>query len=630
MLEPETQSQPQPQPSGPEDAVFKAMLDEVPVGVYRIDRAGCLTYANLPLLKMLGIAVDGALGRVIYDFFPESVAANQRKDDQWVMATGQSTSQTPATGERQYRRETKSAIRNAQGVITGLQAFFWDATDLMLAHADLKESEVRFNLFMDKLPAAAFMKDEDSTAIYCNRYMQDIIGAKTWMGKDVHSLFPKELAEKMIADDRRSLQAGYTVLEEDVPCTDGKTRAYQTHKFAIPRAGMAPLLGAIAIDISERKQNEAELLAAKQAAEAASLSKSRFFAAASHDLRQPIHAQGLFLDILSRSGLNPHQQQSLDCAIAASQASAEMLNTMLDFSRIEAGVVQPQVVSFRLQPLLNKIEREFARQADVKGLAYRSRETALAADSDPALIELILRNLVSNAIRYTDGGGLLVACRQRDDRVLLEVWDTGIGIESAHQREVFREFHQLGNPERDRRKGLGLGLSIVEGLARTLQHPLLLVSKPGRGSMFRLSLPRGTGVCVDSAEVLTQHKDQLRDVRVLVVDDDEAVRIGTLQLLRDWGCVAEAAESIEEALVLAEKHVPDVVISDYRLRDQHTGLEAIAALRSVLGQGLPALLITGDTAPDRLREALSSNIPLLHKPVSPDQLHNGLVTVLLK
>jgi CheY-like chemotaxis protein len=224
----------------------------------------------------------------------------------------------------------------------------------------------------------------------------------------------------------------------------------------------------------------------------------------------------------------------------------------------------------------------------------------------------------------------LVACRQREGHVVLEVWDTGIGIEPAHQREVFREFHQLGNPERDRRKGLGLGLSIVEGLARTLNHPLALESTPGRGSVFRLTLPLSTGVCVDNSVVPTQSKEQLRHVRVLVVDDDEAVRIGTLHLLRDWGCVGEAAESIEEALVLAALQVPDVVISDYRLRDQRTGLEAIAALRSVLGQSLPALLITGDTAPDRLREALSSNIPLLHKPVSPDQLYRGLVAVLLK
>ena len=383
------------------------------------------------------------------------------------------------------------------------------------------------------------------------------------------------------------------------------------------------LLGKLRLETSVAQQARAE-------AEQANTSKSKFLAAASHDLRQPIYAQGLFLDILSRSGLNPQQQQSLDCAIAASQASAEMLNTMLDFSRIEAGVVQPQVVSFHLQPLLNKIEREFARQADAKGLVDRSRETELAADSDPALIELILRNLVSNAIRYTDAGGLLVACRKQHGQVVLEVWDTGIGIEPAHQREVFREFHQLGNPERDRRKGLGLGLSIVEGLARTLGHPLSLNSKPGRGSMFRLSLPLATGACVDNAVVQTQNEAQLRNVRVLVVDDDEAVRIGTLHLLRDWGCVAEAAESIEEALVLAGKHVPDVVISDYRLRDQRTGLEAIAALRAVLGQDLPALLITGDTAPDRLREALSGDFPLLHKPVSANQLYLALVTVLLK
>ncbi len=396
-------------------------------------------------------------------------------------------------------------------------------------------------------------------------------------------------------------------------------------------ARAAIVLGLENIELLEKLRRETSIAQqARQDAEQANTSKSKFLAAASHDLRQPIHAQGLFLDILSRSGLNPQQQQSLDCAIAAGQASAEMLNTMLDFSRIEAGVVQPHVVSFRLQPLLNKIEREFARQADAKGLAYRSRETMLAADSDPALIELILRNLVSNAIRYTDSGGILVACRQRKGHVVVEVWDTGIGIEPAHQREVFREFHQLGNPERDRRKGLGLGLSIVEGLARTLDHPLLLESKPGRGSMFALTLPLATGECVDNAVVLTQHKEQLRNVRVLVVDDDEAVRIGTLHLLRDWGCVAEAAESIEEALVLAGLHSPDVVISDYRLRDQRTGLEAIAALRSALGQGLPALLITGDTAPDRLREALSSNIPLLHKPVSPDQLHLGLMAVLVR
>jgi len=360
-------------------------------------------------------------------------------------------------------------------------------------------------------------------------------------------------------------------------------------------------------------------------AQQANTAKSQFLAAASHDLRQPIHAQGLFLDILARSGLNPKQKQALDSVVAASQASAEMLNTMLDFSRIEAGVMEPQVSSFRLQPLLNKIEREYAQQADAKGLAYRSRETTLAAQSDLTMIELILRNLVSNAIRYTDSGGILVVCHMHKGQVVLEVRDTGIGIAPAQQSEVFREFHQLGNPERDRRKGLGLGLSIVERLSLMLGHPLSLKSTLGRGSLFRLTLPLATGVCVNPAALLAQDQAQLRHVRVLVVDDDEAVRIATQSLLRDWGCEVDAADSIEEALALADLRAPDVVISDYRLREQRTGLEVVAALRALLGQDLPALLITGDTAPDRLREALSSNIPLLHKPVSPDQLYRGLV-----
>ena len=212
--------------------------------------------------------------------------------------------------------------------------------------------------------------------------------------------------------------------------------------------------------------------AARHDAEQASLAKSRFLAAASHDLRQPIHAQGLFLDVLSRTPLNPQQRELVRNISVTSAASADMLNTLLDFSRIEAGVVKPQVQAFLLQPVLNKIEREFESQADAKGLTYRSRETDLRVQSDPALIELVLRNLVSNAIRYTERGGLLVACRPRAGGALVEVWDTGIGIAPENYADIFKEFHQLGNPERDRRKGLGLGLAIADGLVKTLGHGL--------------------------------------------------------------------------------------------------------------------------------------------------------------
>jgi signal transduction histidine kinase len=390
------------------------------------------------------------------------------------------------------------------------------------------------------------------------------------------------------------------------------------------------------LDLLEKLRQETEhaksaRLEAEQAqreAEQANAAKSKFLAAASHDLRQPIHAQGLFLDVLSRTPLDAPQRQLLDSVKAASTASSEMLNTLLDFSRIDAGVVEPQVTVFRVQSVLNKIEREFAQQADDKGLSYHSRESALVVRSDPALVELILRNLVSNAIRYTERGGLLVACRQHGDLAVLEVWDTGIGIAPAHQQDVFREFHQLGNPQRDRHNGLGLGLAIVQALAHTLGHPLSLKSSLHRGSVFRLALPVATAALMVEAGAPELGLAQLIKVRVLVLEDDEAVRQGMLHLLRDWGCECEGAADIEDALALALRLVPQVVISDYRLREHRTGVQAIAALRAVLGADLPALLVTGDTAPERLREAVASGIPLLHKPVSPGQLYRALVTAM--
>jgi CheY-like chemotaxis protein/anti-sigma regulatory factor (Ser/Thr protein kinase) len=301
-----------------------------------------------------------------------------------------------------------------------------------------------------------------------------------------------------------------------------------------------------------------------------------------------------------------------------------MLNALLDFSRIEAGVVDPLLQPFRLQPLLNKIEQELAAQADAKNIVYRSRETRLVVQTDPVLLELILRNLISNAIRYTDRGGVLVGCRHHANRAVIEVWDTGIGIAPENQQEVFREFHQLGNPERDRRKGLGLGLAIAEGLAKAMKHELSLSSVPGRGSVFRLTLPVVSAAPVEQ-QATVQSKTRVLNARLLVIEDDEIVRAGMCHLLRGWGSECDAAESIEEALALVQLNVPDVIISDYRLREQRTGVEAIAAIRDLLGSEIPALLITGDTAPKRLREAQTSGIPLLHKPVSPSLLYRRLV-----
>lgn len=365
-------------------------------------------------------------------------------------------------------------------------------------------------------------------------------------------------------------------------------------------------------------------------AEDANLAKSKFLAAASHDLRQPIHAQALFLEVLGRSNLSEKQHKVLDSARTAAGASAQMLDTLLDFSRIEACVIEPQFCAFQLQPLLNKLENELGSLADAKGIVYRSRETNLAVNSDPALLELILRNLITNAIRYTEQGGLLVACRKRGDDVMVEVIDTGIGIACEQQSEIFREFHQLGNSERDRQKGLGLGLAIADGLVRSLGHQLTLVSQPGRGSIFRLRVPLTHSGFSEDIDCLLGSTllatGPLNGLRVLVIDDDAIVREGMAQLLQDWNCECKVVESIEEALQVVTEWQPQLLISDYRLREGHTGAQAIKQIRQTIGESVSAFIITGDTAPERLREAHESGIPLLHKPVSPYQLYRTMVS----
>ena len=367
---------------------------------------------------------------------------------------------------------------------------------------------------------------------------------------------------------------------------------------------------------------------AQHIAENANQAKTKFLAAASHDIRQPIHALGLFLEVLARSPLSQYQQQVLQNANSAFEASADMLNTLLDFSRIEAGVVEVQQRAFYLQPILNKLENEMAPLAANKNLIYRSQESHAIVMSDPIILELILRNLISNAIRYTDKGGVLIACRNRGNFTSLEIWDTGIGIDPIHHENIFNEFYQLGNTERDRRKGLGLGLAIVRGYANRLKHPLLFASKPKRGSVFKIELLNATEMPLSDATIIKPIEFTKLGARVLIVDDDEAVRQGMVDLLQAWGCHCDAADSIEEAVTFAIANPPDLVVSDFRLRDMKTGTQAITQIRNVCGTSTPAMLITGDTAQDRLIDATASGLPLLSKPVSPAVLYRKVVELL--
>jgi len=378
--------------------------------------------------------------------------------------------------------------------------------------------------------------------------------------------------------------------------------------------------------ISQLREQTARAEAAQHAAEDASRAKSVFLASASHDLRQPLHAMGLFLVSLGRTGLDERQRQLVAHIEASSGAAREMLNSLLDFSKLEAGVITPRARAFRLQPLLHKLENEFAPQADARGLVYRTRDTTAMLYGDPTLVELVLRNLIANAIRYSRQGGVLVACRMRRLHAVVEVWDTGIGIPAAQHRDIFREFHQLGNPERDQRKGLGLGLAIVDGLARTMRTRVTLGSRPGRGSVFRFNMPLAWGTPEEAPRPPAPHG--LDGLRVLVIDDDAAIRTAMSELLAAWQCECRTAESEEEALALLSAFTPALILADYRLRGHRTGQEALDAIRQRLGRHVPAIIITGDTAADRLRTAHASGTALLHKPVVPQELQAAIDALL--
>jgi signal transduction histidine kinase/ActR/RegA family two-component response regulator len=361
--------------------------------------------------------------------------------------------------------------------------------------------------------------------------------------------------------------------------------------------------------------------------EAADAAKSTFLAAASHDLRQPIHALGLFLALLDGSRLNAAQRETLGLARSALRASSEMLDALLDFSRAEAGVIVPRPRIFPINESLRQIEEEIGIIADEKALFYRTRDCDAMVEADPALVKIILHNLVSNAIRYTATGGVLIGCRRRGARIVVEVWDSGAGIPADQREAIFSDFVQLGNPERDHRKGMGLGLAIARRLARLIGSEITLASIEARGSVFRFDLPLApAGTDDEGADPAsgpgrpTDGDAAGRSAHILVIEDDDTIRLGLGALLRHTGYSVDTVETIAEGQESARRHMPDLVICDLRLRAGENGAEAIRLLRARSGRRIGALLITGETHPDRIAEAAREDIEVLYKPTPPDRL----------
>ncbi len=372
----------------------------------------------------------------------------------------------------------------------------------------------------------------------------------------------------------------------------------------------------------------------KDEAEQANISKSKFLAAASHDLRQPLHALTLFTSVLDELIQYPKVRKVVDQINASVQALQSLFNALLDISQLDAGVMKVEKTDFNLQPLFNKLANDFNPQAREKDLTIIWPTCSFAVHSDQSLFEQILRNYISNAIRYSSKGEVHIHCIAKDQLLCIQVIDTGVGIAEEDQQAIFEEFHQLNNPERDRSKGLGLGLAIVQRTANLLGHNIGMESQPGKGSTFSITLEQAN-IAQITSEIKPPVKSNIlstNKVLIIVIDDERSVREGTKSLLEAWGCEVITATDKQKAMskLSQQNQSPNGIIADYRLRNNQTGIEAVHAIQSEYHNDIPTLIVTGDIAVEHLREVNSSGFQLLHKPVAAVKLRAFVRNVQLK
>jgi two-component system, sensor histidine kinase len=381
-----------------------------------------------------------------------------------------------------------------------------------------------------------------------------------------------------------------------------------------------------------RHENDAlvkELSVAKEKAEIANLEKSRFLAAASHDLRQPMQGLWLFVGNLRQQWGRPGAVKILDHIENSLDAMRSLFDALLNISQLDSGGVEANFRHFAIQDSLSRIESEFSAECDRKMLRFKVWPNAAWVHSDPALLDRILLNFVANAVKYTPtGGGILVACRRRGERLDIQVWDTGLGVPVKDQESIFNEFVQLNNPERDRNKGLGLGLAISRRLAVILGATIGLRSRPGHGSVFSVSVPMAAEQAEASrqTETLPRRSSQLRGLRLAFVDDEPNIIQAVCEMCAPWGVEVVSASGLDTLLDKLGDQPPHGILTDYRLRDGKTGMELIDAVRQrwPLQAEIPATVLTGDTETDLVASAKSKRISIIYKPISPATLEDIL------
>ena len=491
-------------------------------------------------------------------------------------------------------------------------------------------TESFFRNLLETAPDAMIIVDRRGRIVIVNSQTERMFGylREDMYGEPVEMLLPGELRHSHVKS-----RSGYTVDPHVRPMGRGmELRGLRKDGSQFPvEISLSPVtteggsfVSSVIRDVTERKRMELEINEARRSAERANKANTAFLAAASHDLRQPVQALSLLNGALRRTVDSPLAMEMIDSQQQSLDTMTNLLNSLLDISRLDAGAISPEIEVFPIQRLIDRLSTEFERLAKQKGLEFQTEPSDIMVKSDPNLLGEIIQNFVSNAIRYTSKGNVKMICERSDDNVCIRISDTGIGIQPEHIQDIFREFKQLKIPG-PKSEGFGLGLAIVQRLSSLLGHKIEVDSEPGNGSVFSICLPAiGAHEEIPDEDVMERSvkSDGGKFGTIILIEDDTSVANALAALLEAEGYRVAAAASAKEAKTIAQ-HIdepPDLIVSDFHLLDGSTGIEAVNALRKVFASAIPALIVTGDTSIVVEEAKNLENSMLIRKPVNPDQL----------
>jgi len=600
---------------------LQSIFDHMQEVLYRADAGGKILMVTPSVQALFGYSPKEVRGRMVTDFYVDDSERTElrRQIDTYGKVIDYRIRLRHKNGSERWVSVNSHVYHDDEGHVAGVEGTFRDVTDLVRA----EEKYQTLAMAVENSPASIIITDSEGYILHVNPAYESISGYSSdeVLGKNPRFQGSGQTPVEAYRDMWESVTAGRTWRGEFLNRRKNGELYCQSAAIAPvhDQYGKINFYVAVQEDISERKQAAEDLEQARLQADAANAAKSRFLAAASHDLRQPLQAMRLYLDVLGERVMDTQNQSLVSKLQMAHTDVGNMLDRLLDISQLDAGEVQANPEVFDLSGMLGALHEQYMAQASMAGLAWRLRVPAgiLRVDSDPVFVKEILSNLISNAIRYTVNGGILLAARRRGDSVRIQVLDTGPGIVRERQEEIFQEFVQLGNPERDRRKGVGLGLSIAVRMSRILGSNIELISKPGHGSNFSFSVPLSNqGESLVEQQTGASVQRDFTGRLVFVIDDDPLMRDSLAMLLHQWKCSVKTFGDGEKALAAmrGNDRVPDAVIADYRLRDNVTGVQVIRDIHALAGQPVPALLLTGDAEPARMQEASAAGFPMLYKP----------------